>query len=444
MKSDIDTYKVDHLFLLVGKNPLPNYVVAKSGLLLREKGKPYLVYTTDTEKYAHKLRDKLGITNQELISIEQSQSDAFVIQSRIKEKAEELPGRLGLNYTGGTKAMSVNSYIAIKSIKRDEEPVFSYLDPYSVRLLIDRNDRFPQPQEIDLQPNLTDIFELHTQGFRKSKCRSFPILPNLLPHLAEFSTEWNSWRNNDEPIEDVLDNNCEDIISAESLPPELLKVFEDADLISHPETGIHLDKLRRKLKLSKHSSIRTLLSDRSEKPIPCAELPSQLLNALSKEDLLEQDNKVLSVTKLLAKAGFKSAKESKDWLTGNWLEDFVLLQVKEMSNEFGASFDVPLPGSSQFEFDVAFLRGYQLFAFSCTTSSDFGRCKQKLFEAHLRAKQLGGEEARVALVCCSDKPDFLRQQFQAAIADRTINVFGRHELNNLADHVAAWMREIEV
>jgi hypothetical protein len=318
-----EAHKVDRLFLLVGKNPLPNYVVAKSGLLLREGGKPYLVYTTDTKKYAYKLRDKLGLTAQEMISLEDSHADAFVIQTRIREKAEKLSGRLGLNYTGGTKAMAVNAYIVIKLIKRDEKPVFSYLDPYSVKLLIDQNNLPPIPKSINLQLKLPDIFDLHTKEFSLKNCRTVPRLPNLLTFLAKFSLEWNGWRNNNKTVKSLLEDN------------------------------------------------------NSETPIPLNGLPSDIISILKDENLLASSGNELSILRTREKLGSKSLKETKDWLKGTWLEDFVLFQVSKISSECGASFDISLPGKDKkFEFDVAFLKGYQLFAFSCTTSSKEARCKQ--------------------------------------------------------------------
>jgi hypothetical protein len=84
--------------------------------------------------------------------------------------------------------------------------------------------------------------------------------------------------------------------------------------------------------------------------------------------------------------------------------------------------------------------GYQLFAISCTTSSYHDRCKQKLFEAQLRARQLGGDEARVALVSCYNRneTDYLRKELSLIIGnqkeedkyDKRIEVFGRSDLDS--------------
>lgn len=52
-----DEYKVDHLFLLIGENPLPNYVAART--LLNSNKNAYLVYTNQTRSQKDKLKQEL-------------------------------------------------------------------------------------------------------------------------------------------------------------------------------------------------------------------------------------------------------------------------------------------------------------------------------------------------------------------------------------------------
>jgi hypothetical protein len=85
----------------------------------------------------------------------------------------------------------------------------------------------------------------------------------------------------------------------------------------------------------------------------------------------------------------------------------------------------------QFEFDVAFLRGYQLFGISCSMTSKHSLCKEKLFEAYLRAKQLGGDEARVALVSCYEEDtERLKKEISFIVQNIKIEVFGKKDLMN--------------
>lgn len=393
MKPNLNPHKVDHLFLLVGKNPLPNYVVSKSNLLLREGGKPYLVYTTDTEKYAHKLRDKLGISNQELISLGQSQSDAFIIQTRIRDKAKGLSGRLGLNYTGGTKAMSVNSYIAIKSIEREEESVFSYLDPKTLKLLIDISNNSPLPIEIDLEMTFDELFDLHLIKLRHSPIQQ-PIFPELTEVLSKHTQEWRTW--------------CNETLYFEA----------------------KWEKSNGKIDWKSKEKLGAIT-------LPLKGLPSQIVDLFNEIKFLDSQGN-LSVHEMLLSECFSSPINACKWLDGIWLEHYLLSQIQKEFLQARLSFGV---STIDFEFDVAFIKKYQLFAFSCTTSDDKSRCKSKLFEAYIRGKQLGGDEARVALVCCSDCPEILENEISGIIPDSKVKVFGRKHLKDISGKVSEWVKE---
>jgi hypothetical protein len=104
-----------------------------------------------------------------------------------------------------------------------------------------------------------------------------------------------------------------------------------------------------------------------------------------------------------------------------------------------------VPKERDFEFDVAAMRGYQLFALSCTTESKKGMVKSKLFEAYVRARQMGGDEARVGLVCCApqDNPDnnpsLIRSEIEETWdAKGKVRVFGAEHLLQLPDCFRAW------
>ncbi|MFN5863521.1 MAG: hypothetical protein ACK451_16365, partial [Pseudanabaena sp.] len=55
--ANFDKYKVQHLFLLIGTNPLPNYIAARQ--LLTDGGTAYLVYTSETKCWKDRLLDRL-------------------------------------------------------------------------------------------------------------------------------------------------------------------------------------------------------------------------------------------------------------------------------------------------------------------------------------------------------------------------------------------------
>jgi len=87
------------------------------------------------------------------------------------------------------------------------------------------------------------------------------------------------------------------------------------------------------------------------------------------------------------------------------------------------------------------MRGYQLFAISCTTDNNRGLCKSKLFEASIRAQQMGGSEARVALMCCFDDPDSLKSELASLLGENQVTVFGREHLDDLPRAISQWIKD---
>jgi len=163
----------------------------------------------------------------------------------------------------------------------------------------------------------------------------------------------------------------------------------------------------------------------------------------------------------LAAATTRGCKDEEDfckWLSGTWLESAVLsvlqncpqeLHLKECCMDLNPNVLGSSGKSGLFQFDVVAIRGYQLFAFSCTTEDGEegggeGIMKQKLFELYIRARQMGGDEACVALVCCAPpkKVDKLEAQMRCDIGSESrIRVFGCEDLANLAEHIKDWVRE---
>jgi len=404
-----DDYKVDHLFLLIGENPLPNYVAAR--LLLKPEGTVYLVHTTATagsEKPAGLLKKELKKHNiiTQPISLGDAESDGDKIRAKIKKEIQPkgkppLQGKVGLNYTGGTKAMAVHAYQALQELHLTE-PVFSYLDSRKLAMHIDGKDQpIPVALELSPPPTLETILGLHNLSWKTK-----PIRQSQLPEMAEKfsklhldSNRARAWR-----------NWCNTVFKNLKNPKGYWK--KDTQFPKPPN-----------LKLSVTAQNK---------------VPDEIQKIL-REQLGWASTSELSLQIAKDRAGFATFGDACQWLDGVWLEDYVLSKVEKMANNYSLHDSImslhikdpknPNRPTDQFEFDVAFLRGYQLFGISCTTSSDHKICKQKLFEAQLRAKQLGGDEARVALVCCDDFPgDWLKKELNFVVDDRKIEVFGRQDL----------------
>ncbi|MBO0348515.1 DUF1887 family protein [Phormidium pseudopriestleyi FRX01] len=409
----LDSYKVEHLFLLVGENPLPNYIAART--LLEDGGTVYLVFTEHTIKQEECLVEclKKGGTNPiqeqqlEPVDLEDRESDSDFIRKTIQQIIKPLTGKIGLHYTGGTKAMAVHAYRAVQENKPDA--VFSYLDSRRLEMCIDRKNDQPIRKKIPLELSLEKLFKLHNLPWQEKKP---PSLDAKLPDAAADFADFHKYQENAEAWRAWCEN-----------------------------------EMKPKMKPGKNWANESVLK---QQPIlDISSLPPEIKNILCKNLDACQEKLELSLTKTKNK-GFKKLKHIGEWLDGIWLEDYVLEQVKNVSkkypiNDIRMSFHIEDQNSEsteeKFEFDVAFMLGYQLFAISCTTDSTKVLCKSKLFEAYLRARQLGGDEARVALVCCYDKPDELKAELITTIDNRKIQVFGRKDLEQLSEKIAEWIEE---
>ena len=91
---------------------------------------------------------------------------------------------------------------------------------------------------------------------------------------------------------------------------------------------------------------------------------------------------------------------------GNWLEWWVAKLLRESGASEVGAVEKEGAGSTDFQVDVVGLRANRLYVISCTTSLGRDRwvmCRSRVFEVALRARQLGGDLARPALVCLLDE-----------------------------------------
>src|SRR6266850_1942355 len=109
--------KTEHLLLLVDGNPLPNAVAGK--LLAESSGTITLVHSggaTGTAEVAQRLHTWLnGQKVAERVQLKEvGESNPTSIFTGVQERLNAVHAqRVGLNYTGGTKAMSVHAYRAV-------------------------------------------------------------------------------------------------------------------------------------------------------------------------------------------------------------------------------------------------------------------------------------------------------------------------------------------
>ncbi|MDF5732508.1 MAG: DUF1887 domain-containing protein, partial [Rhizonema sp. PD38] len=291
--------------------------------------------------------------------------------------------------------------------------IFSYLDARRLEICIDRedNERIRLKIKPDTLPiKLVKIFELHGLKLKPNPTQQAQ-LPKLATELANVlkqetkSKQWFDW---------------------------VYNVFRK-EAYQQKSNGKGDWKCKTSL-----MEVSTSLDG----------LPSEIVSAFQQENFITSNDK-LSLEQVQKTGFFQEPKYFCEWINGLWLEHYVLEQVKtiaekQLIKDYGMNFIIPLMGTRNgFQFDIAFTRGYQLFAISCTTTSDRSLCKSKLFEAYLRARQMGGDEARVALICCNQEPDTLKAEIVASTNDKKNAVFGRQHLTKLPEEITNWIAQVD-
>jgi hypothetical protein len=359
----------DHLILLIGTNPLPNFVVAEHFLEINSNLKDiYLVYSEEkgnqrgTSAEAinlHKLLSERH-TSIQLHEIPLSDvSNASEICRDIRDRLiEKLPPKCGVhvNYTGGTKAMSIHIYRAIEQeSKRIMEKSFSYLDARHFCIIDDENNV--------------------TKDLRQEVCLEFKELITL----HGFHRKEEKDRGHD--FSQVLAVFCR--LIEEGRLHEYFKIYK---------RDVFLKKDKEHL-IEAKSHISDELRDFKAKGAFLA-----VVSALP--DAYRLFDKKGNFTELPTISQLKSAVK---FLDGTWLEEYVYQSLKKAFKGSNISIDknwkIKKSGwTADFELDVVLMNGYQLIGISCTTSGQKSICKSKGFEIIHRTQQIGGEEAKAVVI----------------------------------------------
>lgn len=99
-----------------------------------------------------------------------------------------------------------------------------------------------------------------------------------------------------------------------------------------------------------------------------------------------------------------------------------------------------------FEVDILVLMGNRVVLISCTTSDDEKKCKQKFFEVIFRAQQIGGDYAKVILVCCL--PDDRRKKFEEDLESfdssyyKSSKIFYENDLKEVDNKLKEYFKQI--
>jgi hypothetical protein len=142
--------------------------------------------------------------------------------------------------------------------------------------------------------------------------------------------------------------------------------------------------------------------------------------------------------------GFERLENCRKWLMGTWLEEYTLWAINQLAetstiNSYSVDVELERARSRKFQLDVAAIIGYQLFAVSCMASKEKDKCKEHLLEVAVRARQIGGDEARIGLVCCYPNSSALGEEINEAwFTEGRVKVFGMKDLPELPIRLQEW------
>lgn len=383
--------KSDHLFLLIGGNPLPNWVAVR--LLLKEKGQVYLVHTQRTQKLAQNFSDYLlgkGLEKQPKYIDLTDQSDPRHIYDKVRDSVEKIQsGQIGLNYTGGTKAMSVQSYRAVEKeiLNGIPTPIFSYLDADTLKMRFDNGSGYSIGLNPKIRLKISELMALHLPG-KKAKISTKPVAISVAESIINLHTtsyeKWKEWKR------------------------RLRNIKPETDTFEWKEPL--------------NCVAKTIIQDVSP--------------TITISDFFNKN-----------KIPFDSWGKLKHFMEGQWLESYIVDIIKRNQDfidiyDHGWNIENKEKKEIRFEGDVIAIRGYQCHFISCTSSDNKGTCKLKLMEVFVRASQIGGDEARVALVCAYDSPGALENEVKGLFrAQGRVKVFGRKDFENLEKGLIGWFNK---
>jgi hypothetical protein len=396
-------------------------------LLLKPKGQVHLVYTDAVKDEAAKrlrtiLREEEKIHVEEADDILTEEADANRIISDLKPCLEKLKAKgksIGLNYTGGTKMMAVHSHRAVQELF-GEGAIYSYLDANSLKMKIEGKGDYDVATADEARITLEKLLKLH-EDYKKNeplyeteiRCRE---AADALSRVNCHEVGVKVWRDTWQEFE-----------KAGAFPQETSLIKSVADTARDKKISLNPQTMQK---------IKDGYQD--------------VLAAL-KANIGDTAEQIAHKNGFDPKNGSDPKSKLANWLKGNWLEHHTLNQIRSIANRCNLNADgdginlKPITDSGRkTESDVIALRGYQLFYFSCFAGDDRGKAKLKLLEAMIRAAQLGGDEARVALVSCVDqkKVDGLGKEVEKEWEKKgQVKVFGNSDLEKLSARLEAWFNK---
>ena len=383
---------ISDLILLIGTNPLPNYIVTRYMIEKDTIKKIHLVYSDrnpeiqqwSTSEYAMRLKDRItaefkGI-QVDLIPLRNIDSRREIcrnLRDRMALSVEDPQlTEIHLNYTGGTKGMAVHVHHFLKhnfqSIK------MSYLSPriHKLRVNSDEEREISSP---DLRTTvilsidrLLELHNLQELNFRRDIPQNLITPLNYLSNLTEN-------------------------------PGEILRFIRWCQNFIQPVFPRHEDgsiwNINRFLAHIRNPHIASLIANFNENPQYIEFL--RLFHPNS--SLLDQDDNLW-----IPASDVNRLNQTVEFIDGKWLEYYIadvirnIIGNRVINDEISWGRDLQVRiriNPNPFKVNAFVIRGYQFFGIITTTALKPAPCKLKGFEILHRCIQLGGDESKAILIC---------------------------------------------
>lgn len=400
-------FKVDNftdLILLVGTNPLPNYVVVE--YFLSQKNSLRNIWLVSSEKTPKQEGTKeVGDNLMKLLKQKYSSiafnievlsdvSNAKTIMKEVKDKIiNNLDGeaKVHLNYTGGTKVMGNHVYRAIEKVNGviTNCESFSYLDGRNFCIVNDEGKIIGNNLRNEVWISFEDLIKLH--GFKRINEDSDFNLAKASRAIDVFKKLINEDKLETEYFDGKSGGYKRELFTMQSNPNKLAKKKCQLD-----ETLISSYKPNESFK-----DVMNVLPDEYK-----------LFNFNIDSGKFTTNNNINDKEDKRNKNKKSEFTEAIDFINGGWLEYYVQkILIENFKGKINKKYilrDWEIKKDdwkrNKFQLDVILMNGYQLIGISCTLDEK-KHVKNKGFEIIMRTRQIGGDEAKAVLITRAKNTD---------------------------------------
>ncbi len=447
------------LALLIGTNPLPNYIalkyftennknLKKIWLICSEKNPK--INQDSTQEYAESLKEYFSKVNAPLNSTDDLQKLEFseiiyindigskkTIEEQLKKIAKDSNSRkLHLFFTGGSKAMSAYSYYYLKEKFKNKFSA-SYLSARDWKIIFDGEENITESIADKIKINFDYLAKMHrfkiAENSENHACISIKsedftdiIIKQFIEiieseKIGEFYSESGGYNRNifkpDGKCK-IMQQIFKNITKEDS---NILKAAADVSAQYLKEEENRLKSAEDKSKFNEKVNIfKRILNYRPNETF------MKVMESFPEDCRIYyyDDSKNINFQ---TEIGYKRYNDIVKFLDGFWFEQYV---CKVIENNLKNNFDEILSNqilyrksdaqSNNFELDIVLLKGCQLIGISCTTAGSKHLCKEKGFEIILRTKQIGGAEAKAILITGAEKEIVEKLQAELILESGTV------------------------